>query len=72
MNEIVHQLRFSLSPQDDDGSWPVHGVKANRMAEVQETPTYWGTTWAVMALATILPPHESNAAAVSHGNVDVS
>lgn len=46
---------FLLRTQAKDGSWPVRGTKAKKKKSIEETATYWGTTWAVIALATGLP-----------------
>ncbi|MBC8325051.1 MAG: hypothetical protein H8E27_05440 [Verrucomicrobia subdivision 3 bacterium] len=51
----VRARAFLLRTQSKDGSWPVRGTKANKKKSVEETATYWGTTWAVIALATGLP-----------------
>lgn len=51
----VQARAFLLRTQMKDGSWPVRGTKANKKKSVEETATYWGTTWAVIALATGLP-----------------
>jgi hypothetical protein len=47
---------FLVGTQRDDGSWPVHGTKANKKASIEETAVYWGTTWAALALVESLPP----------------
>ena len=41
--------------QEEDGSWPVAGTKQKKRDRVEETATYWGTTWAVLALTESLP-----------------
>ena len=46
---------FLLKTQRKDGSWPVRGTKAKKKKSVEETAVYWGTTWAVIALANGLP-----------------
>lgn len=47
--------QFLIGTQGKNGSWPVRGTKAKKKKSVQETSTYWGTTWAVIALGTGLP-----------------
>lgn len=46
---------FLLKTQLEDGSWAVRGTKAKKKKSVEETAVYWGTTWAVIALANGLP-----------------
>ena len=48
-------VRFLLSTQTPLGNWKVHGTKANARKRVQETSTYWGTTWAALGLIANLP-----------------
>ena len=49
----LHRARaFLLKTQRQDGSWAVRGTKAKKKKSVEETAVYWGTTWAVIALAT--------------------
>ena len=52
---IQRAQQFLVATQGDDGSWPVKGTKAKKRDSVQETATYWGTTWAVIALTESLP-----------------
>ncbi len=52
---IKHAQQFLVSTQRDDGSWTVHGTKANRKDRAQETSVYWGTTWAALGLMASLP-----------------
>lgn len=54
-NMIPRGIRFLIDSQREDGSWPVHGTKEKKRNSVEETATYWGTTWAVIALAKSLP-----------------
>lgn len=46
---------FLLNSQAADGTWSVKGTKAKGRGRVQETATYWGTTWAVIGLCELLP-----------------
>ena len=52
---LARARKFLLTTQRKDGAWPVHGTKEKKKNSVQKTATYWGTTWAVIALATGLP-----------------
>ena len=47
---ISKAVEFLTSSQNDDGSWDVKGTKNAKKDHVEETSTYWGTTWAVIAL----------------------
>lgn len=47
---ISKAVQFLTSSQNDDGSWDVKGTKNAKKDRVEETSTYWGTTWAVIAL----------------------
>lgn len=51
---IAAALKFLCDTQQPDGSWPVHGTKANKKDHVQPTATYWGTCWAVIGMAATL------------------
>jgi hypothetical protein len=53
---------FLRKTQQPDGAWPVRGTKESKRQHVQATATYWGTCWAVIALAETLPPLASDAA----------
>lgn len=55
---ITRAQSFLIDTQGDDGSWKVRGTKANTRDHVEETASYWGTTWAVLGLIASLP--ESN------------
>lgn len=52
---VQNAHKFLVQSQQDDGSWSVHGTKANRKDAVQETAVYWGTTWASLGLMAGLP-----------------
>lgn len=52
---ITRATRFLVTTQDEDGSWPVNGTKTKGKDGPEETATYWGTCWAVVALARTLP-----------------
>eukprot|EP00913_Durusdinium_trenchii_P022845 g21449.t1 len=41
---------FLLKSQRKDGSWAVHGTKAKKQKQPQETSNYWGTAWAVIGV----------------------
>ncbi|MEZ6062108.1 MAG: prenyltransferase/squalene oxidase repeat-containing protein [Planctomycetaceae bacterium] len=47
---IERAQRFLVSTQHDDGSWAVRGTKAGKKEHVEETASYWGTTWAALGL----------------------
>ncbi len=47
--------KFLISSQQKDGSWSVKGTKKKKRHKIEETSTYWGTAWAVIALASGLP-----------------
>ncbi len=47
--------QFLIDKQQDNGSWAVLGTKANKKDRVEETATYWGSTWAAIGLLTTLP-----------------
>ncbi|MCG6155037.1 prenyltransferase/squalene oxidase repeat-containing protein [Rubinisphaera margarita] len=47
---IVRAQQYLINTQTEDGSWPVHGTKTKKKDQVEETATYWGTAWAVIAL----------------------
>lgn len=52
---VVRGRDALLQLQRDDGTWPVGGTKAKKKDRVEETATYWGTTWAVLGLLATLP-----------------
>ena len=54
-NVLRTAQRYLVSTQEENGSWAVKGTKKNKKAKVQETASYWGTTWAVLALSEGLP-----------------
>ncbi|MCA9060181.1 MAG: terpene cyclase/mutase family protein [Planctomycetaceae bacterium] len=49
-NTIDRAVQFLIASQQPDGSWPVKGTKQKKRDGIEETATYWGTTWAVIAL----------------------
>jgi len=54
-NEAIDSaIQFLLNTQTENGSWKVNGTKESRKTKVQETSTYWGITWAAIALAASL------------------
>lgn len=53
---ITRARQFLVNSQQPDGSWPVPGTKTKTQNRIAETATYWGTTWAVIALTEGLPP----------------
>jgi squalene-hopene/tetraprenyl-beta-curcumene cyclase len=55
---IQRGRQFLVRTQRDDGSWPVHGTKANKKGGIEETAVYWGTAWAALALVESLPAAE--------------
>jgi len=52
---VQRAAQFLVSTQRDDGAWAVHGTKTNKQDDVQESAVYWGTTWAAVALMSVLP-----------------
>ena len=48
--QVVKAVQYLTSSQNDDGSWDVKGTKNAKKDRVEETSSYWGTTWAVIAL----------------------
>ncbi len=52
--------RFLIESQHNDGSWPVNGTKEKKRNNLEETATYWGTTWAVLGLLATLPDPSEN------------
>lgn len=53
--ELTPEIRnravsYLVRIQSENGAWPTNGTKANKQDKVQETATYWATTWAVLAL----------------------
>jgi squalene cyclase len=50
---------YLLKTQRKDGSWAVNGTKSKKKGSVQETATYWGTTWAGLALIAVLNGEQS-------------
>jgi squalene-hopene/tetraprenyl-beta-curcumene cyclase len=53
---IARARQFLVDSQQADGSWPVSGTKTKTQNRIAETATYWGTTWAVIALTESLHP----------------
>jgi len=47
--------KFLLSTQQKDGSWKVPGTKRKKRDRIEDTASYWGTTWATLALISCLP-----------------
>ena len=47
---VQKAIGFLESTQADDGSWLVKGTKEKSKDKVAETASYWGTTWAVIAM----------------------
>jgi Prenyltransferase and squalene oxidase repeat len=52
---IVQGRQYLASSQRADGSWAVNGTKKGKAKQVEPTATYWGTCWAVIGLAEMLP-----------------
>ncbi|APZ96385.1 hypothetical protein Fuma_06054 [Fuerstiella marisgermanici] len=46
---ISRRIRFLIKSQKNEGSWPVSGTKEKKRNGVEETASYWGTTWTVIA-----------------------
>lgn len=47
---VVQATRYLLRTQQSDGSWEVPGTKTAKKDRIEETASYWGTAWAVIAL----------------------
>ncbi|WP_339742113.1 prenyltransferase/squalene oxidase repeat-containing protein [uncultured Rubinisphaera sp.] len=47
---IQKAIHFLTSTQAENGSWSVHGTKAKKKENVEETAVYWGTAWATIGL----------------------
>ncbi len=59
---ISKAQEFLNSSQSPNGTWLVRGTKKKKMRNFEETSTYWGTAWAVIALASSLSePHPDKA-----------
>lgn len=52
---VRRAVEFLRTTQRADGSWAVKGTKAARRDHIEPTAVYWGTCWAVIALAETLP-----------------
>jgi hypothetical protein len=52
---VQRAVAFLCYTQKDNGAWTVRGTKKNKQKQIQPTATYWGTCWAVIALAESLP-----------------
>lgn len=52
---VIRAQQFLVKTQREDGSWAVHGTKADKQDGVEETAVYWGTTWASLGLLASLP-----------------
>jgi hypothetical protein len=53
---VQSACQFLVETQRDDGSWDVRGTKERKKNGLEETSTYWGTTWATIGLLQTLPP----------------
>ncbi len=62
---LTTAVRFLTDSQQDDGSWKVRGTKEKKRDRVEETATYWGTTWAALGLLATLPDPATTAASAS-------
>ena len=52
---IRKAIAFLLKTQQANGTYRVHGTKANKRNKPQETANYWGTAWATIGLLETLP-----------------
>lgn len=52
---IQQAQQFLVDTQLENGAWEVKGTKAKKQTQIQETATYWGTTWASLGLMASLP-----------------
>ena len=57
---ITAGRKFLLDSQREDGTWDVRGTKSKKQHRTEETAVYWGTTWAVIALAECLSVDEGS------------
>ena len=48
-------VKFLLEKQRDDGTWRVESTRAKDRGAVRPTSVYWGTSWATIGLAQVLP-----------------
>jgi len=56
---ITAAQQYLIATQKEDGSWDVHGTKKNAREKIEETASYWGTTWATLGLLQTLPIQDS-------------
>ena len=54
---VARAAQFLLQSQKEDGTWHSASTRARDNGKVKPTSIYWGTTWAVIGLAQLLP-HE--------------
>lgn len=48
-------LEFLINSQQANGAWEVRGTKKAKQKQVEETSSYWGTTWATLGMLAALP-----------------
>lgn len=51
---VTRAIRFLIDSQQPDGSWQVRGTKENKKQRVEETASYWGTTWAALGMLRVI------------------
>ncbi|HCS52734.1 MAG TPA: hypothetical protein DIW81_14270 [Planctomycetaceae bacterium] len=47
---IQKAIHYLTSTQTEEGSWSVHGTKAKKKENIEETAVYWGTAWTTIGL----------------------
>ncbi len=52
---VASALDYLIRTQREDGSWSVKGTKTKFKESIEETSTYWGAAWAVIAMCSSLP-----------------
>ncbi|MEL7497208.1 MAG: hypothetical protein AAFN77_06325 [Planctomycetota bacterium] len=50
-SSIQRAMRYLVETQPKDGKWKVKGTKEKAKDKIQETASYWGTSWAVIVLS---------------------
>ncbi len=56
---VIRATKLLVDTQQPDGSWKVRGTKENKKKQIEETASYWGTTWAVLGMLRVLPQPSS-------------
>ena len=53
-DSIQNAVKFLMQSQNKDGSWSVNGTKQSHRNRATATASYWGTSWAVIAMSEML------------------